>query len=104
MVEVADERPDAGEDEEHAKVDAEDRQREVGQRAVDDDLTPVEAETPDPVELDDRVVELVELSQPGHAMEQVVAAPFDQVLPHERQETLRPERHRAEDAQRLGRR
>jgi len=91
VVEVADQRRDDGDRQDDVAPDAEGGQRQVGQPAVDDDLHPVEAEAADPVELLDRVVHLVELPQPGHAVQQVVHPPLEQVLQHEEHDELDPE-------------
>ena len=87
---------------EHLKVHAKDHQGEVRDPSIDHDLHPMESEVADPVQLLDRVMELVELPQPGHAVKQHVNGPFEKVLEKKERDELQPERSRAQHVQRFG--
>lgn len=101
MVEVLHEGADHRNDEDDLVVDAENNQRQVGQRFVDDHLRPVKAEVADPVQLLDAVMQFVKLPQPRHIVQQTVDIPLDEILRHEENDKLQPERRARHQSQRF---
>ena len=92
MIEIQRQGPDDANDEDDGAVDSENDQRQVGEGLVEDDLGPVKAEIADPVQPLDAVVQLVELPEPRHVVQQPVNVPLDEILEQEERAELQPER------------
>src|SRR5687767_11134639 len=79
MVEVTPHGGHHGDREDSFRRRAEPGERQPLEALVDEDLHPVESPVADPVHRGDRVMDLVESPEPGHAMEKVVDAPLEEV-------------------------
>jgi hypothetical protein len=104
VIQVEHHGPENRDRQQHTTIGSEHDHRQVREHLVDDDLGPVKPEIPDPVELLDAVVQLVELPEPRNVVQQPVDVPLDEILDHQHDQELGPQRQIGEQSQRFGNR
>src|SRR5262245_5087644 len=92
MIEMANERADDGDDENHIGVNTNDDQRKIGNGFIDHRFHPVETHVADPIQLFDAVMQFVEFPEPGNSVQQAMDIPLDEIFEDKENSKLQPQR------------